>query len=52
MEGSLSEVGIPPPHNSDIHAALVAGYTHTHTHTYIMSHPRAMSKSKSKADLF
>ena len=27
MEGSLSEVGTPPPHNSDIPDTLVDSYT-------------------------
>ena len=35
MEGSLSEIGTPSPHNADIPHVLVDGYTHTHTHTYI-----------------
>ena len=30
MEGWLSELGTPPPHNLDILHALVASYTHTH----------------------
>ena len=32
VEGSLSKVGIPPPHNLDIPHSLVSGFTHTHTH--------------------
>ena len=30
MEGSLSEVGNPPPHNLDTLHGTVSGYTHTH----------------------
>ena len=29
MEGPLSEVGTPPPHNLDMPHTLVAGYIHT-----------------------
>ena len=31
-EGSTSEVGTPPPHDSDTLHGLVASNTHTHTH--------------------
>ena len=34
MEGSLSRVGPPPHHNSEIFHALVDGYTNTHTYTH------------------
>ena len=34
-EGSMSEVGIPPPHNSDKpHALVAANHTHTHIHYF------------------
>ena len=40
MEGLLSEVGTPPPHNSDILPKPVDSniHTHTHTHTYTHTH--------------
>ena len=37
-EGSLSKVGIPPPHNSDTTSRTggqLHTHTHTHTHTYV-----------------
>ena len=35
MEGSISEVGTPPPHNLDIPHGLVESITHTHTHKHL-----------------
>ena len=38
MEGSLSEVGNSPPHNSNTLHGPVARNTSTHTHTHIHTH--------------
>ena len=40
LEGSLSKVETPPPHNLDTIHGLVSGNKHTHTHTHLIQQYR------------